>query len=82
MRDSILSSEYIGSMIGLVLLSILADKIGRKIIIVLTLFACVIGALILAYGGHYKIIPFLYAGVIMMGFGAYSASIVSYTYIA
>lgn len=48
----------------------------------MTLFASIIGALILVYGGHYNIIPLLYMGVIMMGFGAYSASIVSYTYLA
>lgn len=81
-RDSIISSEYIGSIIGLILLSVLADKIGRKLIIVITLFAGIIGSLILVYGGHYNVVPLLYMGVIMMGFGAYSATIVSFTYLA
>lgn len=63
-------------------MSILADKIGRKVIIVLTLFACAIGPIILTFGGHYGIIPLLFAGSIVMGFGAYSVSTVSFTYLA
>ena len=81
-RDSILSSEYIGSLVGLVLLSILADKIGRKIIIVITIFASLVGSLVFCFGGTYHIVPLLYVGIIMMGFGAYSLSIVSLTYLA
>lgn len=43
-RNSIVSAEFVGSIVGLILLSILADKIGRKIIIVSTLFLSTLGA--------------------------------------
>jgi MFS family permease len=42
-RNSIVSAEFVGSLVGLILLSILADKIGRKIIIVSTLFLSLMG---------------------------------------
>ena len=44
-RDSIISSEFIGSVVGLVVLSILADRLGRKVIIVCTLFLATIGSM-------------------------------------
>lgn len=44
-RNSILSAEFVGSVTGLILLSMLADKLGRKIIIVSTLFISVIGSM-------------------------------------
>lgn len=45
LRNLILSAEFAGSIIGLVLLSILADQVGRKAIIVCTLCITAIGAL-------------------------------------
>ena len=36
-RNSILSAEFVGSVIGLILLSVLADQLCRKLIIVSTL---------------------------------------------
>ena len=42
-RNSIISAEFIGSVVGLIVLSILADKLGRKIIIVTTLFFSTLG---------------------------------------
>lgn len=44
-RDSILSAEFAGSVTGLILLSILADKLGRKTIIVSTLYLTCMGAI-------------------------------------
>ena len=44
-RDSIISSQFVGSVTGLILLSILADKFGRKIIIVSTLYLTFMGAI-------------------------------------
>lgn len=44
-RDSILSAEFAGSITGLILLSILADRLGRKTIIVTTLYLTTIGAI-------------------------------------
>lgn len=43
-RNSIVSAEFVGSIVGLVLLSILADKLGRKVIIVSTLFLSALGS--------------------------------------
>lgn len=42
-RNSIVSAEFVGSVVGLILLSILADKLGRKVIIVSTLFLSTLG---------------------------------------
>lgn len=77
-------------MIGLILLSILADHLGRKIIIVCTLFFTAFGAisktyihnLVLFLGAKYNTIPLLYVGLSMMGFGGYSLSMVSYSYLS
>jgi MFS family permease len=44
-RDSVISAEFIGSVTGLILLSILADRLGRKVIIVSTLYLCCMGAI-------------------------------------
>ena len=44
-RDSVISAQFIGSVVGLIVLSILADKLGRKIIIVSTLFMTAIGSM-------------------------------------
>ena len=44
-RDSIVSAEFVGSVAGLILLSILADKFGRKIIIVSTLSISLVGSI-------------------------------------
>lgn len=44
-RDSVLSIEFVGSVTGLILLSILADKLGRKTIIVSTLYLTCLGAI-------------------------------------
>lgn len=44
-RNSIISAEFIGSVTGLILLSVLADKLGRKIIIVSTLCIAAMGAM-------------------------------------
>jgi|JI6StandDraft_1071083.scaffolds.fasta_scaffold40596_2 hypothetical protein len=43
LRDGLLSSEYIGSVAGLIVLSVLADKLGRKLIINITLLLSIIG---------------------------------------
>lgn len=48
----------------------------------LTLFACAIGSIVLTFGGYYGITPLLFVGTIIMGFGAYSVSTVSFTYLA
>lgn len=42
-RNSIISAEFVGSITGLILLSILADKLGRRVIIVSTLCISIIG---------------------------------------
>jgi MFS family permease len=42
-RNSIISAEFVGSVTGLILLSILADKLGRKVIIISTLCISIIG---------------------------------------
>ena len=44
-RNSIVSAEFVGSVVGLILLSILADKLGRKIIIVSTLSISLMGTM-------------------------------------
>ena len=44
-RNSIVSAEFVGSVVGLILLSILADKLGRKIIIVSTLCFSLMGTM-------------------------------------
>lgn len=44
-RNAIISSEFVGSIIGLILLSYLADVLGRKFIIVSTLFLTAIGTM-------------------------------------
>jgi hypothetical protein len=44
-RDTLLSSEYVGSIVGLVVLSIMADKLGRKLIINLCLLASTSGSI-------------------------------------
>lgn len=42
-RNSIISAEFVGSVTGLIILSMMADKLGRKVIIVSTLFLSVLG---------------------------------------
>jgi len=44
-RNSIVSAEFVGSVVGLILLSILADKLGRKIIIISTLCFSLMGTM-------------------------------------
>jgi MFS family permease len=44
-RNSIVSAEFVGSVVGLILLSILADKLGRKTIIVSTLCISLMGTM-------------------------------------
>ena len=44
-RDSVISAEFFGGIVGLILLSILADKLGRKVVIVSTLYLACMGAL-------------------------------------
>lgn len=43
-RNSIISAEFVGSVVGLILLSMLADKLGRKVIIVSTLSFALLGS--------------------------------------
>jgi hypothetical protein len=38
--------------------------------------------LVLTLGTYYKIYPLMYIGIIMMGFGGYSLSMVSYSYLS
>jgi MFS family permease len=42
-RQSILSAEFVGSVTGLILLSVLADKLGRRRIIISTLVISLVG---------------------------------------
>lgn len=44
-RDSIISSEFVGSVVGLIVLSIMADRLGRKVIIVTTLYITCLGSI-------------------------------------
>lgn len=44
-RNSIISAEFVGSVVGLILLSVLADKLGRKVIIISTLCISIIGTI-------------------------------------
>lgn len=88
-RNSIISAEFVGSVTGLILLSILADKLGRKVIIVSTLCLSIFGTtridlfyLVLTLGSYYLIYPLLYIGIILMGFGGFSLSMVSYSYLS
>lgn len=43
-RNSIIAAEFVGSVTGLILLSMLADKLGRKFIIVSTLCFALLGS--------------------------------------
>lgn len=40
------------------------------------------GYLVLSIGTYYLIYPLLYTGIVMMGFGGYSLSMVSYSYLS
>lgn len=71
-----------GSVTGLILLSILADRFGRKTIIVSTLYLTCMGAIFLTIGALEKFLPLLYIGQVLMGFGGYSLSMVSYSYLS
>ena len=69
-------------------MSVLADKIGRKIIIVVTLMIATVGGLcnsffilVIGLGAIYNVFPLLYIGQLMMGFGGYALSIVSFIYL-
>jgi MFS family permease len=89
LRDSVLSAEFVGSVTGLILLSILADRLGRKTIIVSTIYLTFMGAickqisyLVLTLGAMNNILALLYVGQVLMGFGGYSLSMVSYSYLS
>lgn len=51
-RDSILSAEFAGSVTGLILLSILADRLGRKVMIVATIYLTCMGAISIFMNYH------------------------------
>ena len=73
----------------MVMLSIMADRLGRKVIIVSTLFLTTIGCmcnfcsiLVLTLGGNFVNLPLMYVGLILMGFGGYSLTMVAYSYLS
>ena len=38
--------------------------------------------LVLTIGSYYIVIPLIYAGIVLMGFGGYSLTMVSYSYLS
>ena len=80
-RDGLLSSEYIGSVAGLIILSILADQLGRKLIINITLLISLLGSIVMGLGATYNNYWATGAGIVLMGLGGYSLSIVSFIYL-
>lgn len=74
---------------GLVAFSVLADKFGRKVIIVATIVVTTLGIIsnidvkiVFSLGSFWKELVMMFVGIILMGFGCYSLSNVCYSFLS
>lgn len=84
-RNFIQSSMYIGSISGLIIMNLIADKFGRRFSFLISLGLAIVGNvctfaayLVVTIGGFTKVVALLIVGQIFSGFGAYACLTISY----
>ena len=82
LRDTIQSSMYLGSVLGLVVMNLASDKYGRKRALLISMAIAVTGWTTIAMGAFCKVTWPLLVGQILQGFGAYPCFTISYIVLA
>jgi MFS family permease len=63
---------FIGSIFGLVLMNLVSDRYGRKTSYLISLYLCLLGAILITAGAMSKNVPLIMAGQFLSGFGSCS----------
>ena len=76
-RNLISSSLFIGKILGLVLMNLVADRYGRRFSFLLSLYLALLGSIVVTAGGMATSTVLMMVGQLISGFGSSAAHIIS-----